>query len=124
MQATQIDAYQGSSLLVLGTTMQLGYGPEQTLCIARARCAGCPQYGWIMTKQTNPKTHRIAYTSHLTKTLILQYNKYQRWIIQMQSPFASKRDVYLSRVILECPKGPQMVAMRTPPECTARAPRL
>ena len=32
MQASHINAQQGSLLLILGTTMQFGYGPAQTLC--------------------------------------------------------------------------------------------
>ena len=35
MQAGHINAQQGSLLLILGTTKQFGYGPLQTLCIAR-----------------------------------------------------------------------------------------
>ena len=35
MQATHIIEQQGSLLLILGTTMQFGYGPVQTLCTTR-----------------------------------------------------------------------------------------
>ena len=39
MQATRINTEQGSLLPALGTAMQLGYGPAETLCTARAQHA-------------------------------------------------------------------------------------
>ena len=42
MQASHINAQQGSLLLILGTTMQFGYGPVQTLCTAHTQHAICP----------------------------------------------------------------------------------
>ena len=39
MQASHIDAQSGSLLLILGTTMQFGYGRVQSvLCTGRAHC--------------------------------------------------------------------------------------
>ena len=35
MQASHINAQQGSLLLILGTTMRFGYGSVQTLCKVR-----------------------------------------------------------------------------------------
>ena len=43
MQASHINAQQGSLLSILGTTMLFGYGPTQTLCTALAkRVHGAP----------------------------------------------------------------------------------
>ena len=44
MQASHINVQQGSLLLILGTTMQFGYGHVHTLCTARARRAHSAQY--------------------------------------------------------------------------------
>ena len=53
MQATPIDAKQGSLFLVLGTIMQLGYGLVQTLCTVRT------------TRSTPPFSQNAQATSNL-----------------------------------------------------------
>ena len=50
MHATHINAYKGSLLRVLGTTMQVGHGPVPTLCTARAQRAKRPP--WCSVYQT------------------------------------------------------------------------
>ena len=47
MQASHINAQQGSLLSILGTTMPFGFGPVQTLCTARNTPPLVRGEGWV-----------------------------------------------------------------------------
>ena len=66
MQATHINAKQGSLLVVLGTTMQLGYGPVQTSCTARAQCT-------VRRHENSPAPFRIVICLSQSPNLLLHY---------------------------------------------------
>ena len=59
MQASHINAQEGSLLLILGTTMQFGYGPVQTLCTARARHTHSAQYAPVTALAECTQTPRL-----------------------------------------------------------------
>ena len=52
MQASHINAQQGSLLLILGTTMQFGYGPGQNLCTVHAQ----RMHGMRTARNTPPQS--------------------------------------------------------------------
>ena len=68
MQASHINAQQGSLLLILGTTMQFGYDPVQTLCTAHARARNTPPQPVhclhaAHTRANTPPAVRLSHTT-------------------------------------------------------------